>query len=187
MYEVLGVTGYKPHELGIFNRKHPHLPFLKKAIEKKLMSLKEEIDFKWLLTSGQPGIEQWAAEAVLQLKAVYPDLNLATLAPFHSQEERWKEDWKASYENIWANSDYADYITKRPYDNPAQLKMKNQFIVEKSSAFLVLYDEATPGSPDYYLSYAKKKQQASDYPVYYLTPEEIEDTIREEQDEWSQE
>jgi uncharacterized phage-like protein YoqJ len=185
MYEVLAVTGYKPHELGIFNQKHPHLPYLKKAIQKKLRALKEDTDFVWLLTSGQPGVEQWAAEALIGLKDEYPDLKLATLAPFYNQDERWKEDWKTAYESIWEQSDYKDYISKRPYDNPAQLKMKNQFIVEKSSAFLVLYDEATPGSPDFYLTYANKKHEAADYPIFYLTPEEIEDSVREEQDGWS--
>ncbi|MBM7094365.1 DUF1273 family protein [Bacillus sp. H-16] len=185
MYEALAVTGYKPNELGIFDEKHPHLPFLKDAIKEKLRALKEEIDFKWLITSGQPGVEQWAAEALLALKNDYPDLQLATLAPFYEQEERWKEVWKATYEMIWSNSDFTDYITKRPYENPAQLRMKNQFIIEKSHAFLVLYDEFTPGSPDYYLTYAKKKHEASDYPVFYLTPEDIEESIRARQEDWN--
>lgn len=184
MYSVLAVTGYKPHELGIFNEKHDHLPFLKRAIKKKLKQLKEEYDIEWIITSGQPGVELWAAEAALELKQeLYNDMKVATLAPFFEQEERWNGPVKDLYLNIWQRSDYKDYITKRKYDNPAQLRMKNQFIIDKSDAILVLYDEYTQGSPEYYLTYAKKKECATGYPVIYLTPDEIEDTIREEADD----
>ncbi|MFA9559642.1 SLOG family protein [Evansella sp. AB-rgal1] len=179
MYEVLAVTGYKPHELGIFNEKHNHLPFLKFAIKKKLKTLIEEFDIKWVITSGQPGVELWAAEAVLQLKVEYPTIQLATLSPFYEQEEKWGDPIKDLYLKIWNNSDYKDYITKRKYDDPSQLRLKNQFIIEKSNAFLVLFDEYTEGSPTYYLTYARKKAEVSNYPIFYLTPEEIDDVIRE--------
>ncbi|SES32447.1 DUF1273 domain-containing protein [Salipaludibacillus aurantiacus] len=185
MYDVLAVTGYKPHEIGIFNEKHDQLPYLKKALAKKITSLKEEYDIKWVITSGQPGVELWAAEAVIDMKDMYPDLRLATLAPFHEQEERFPEAVKALYETVWQKSDYRDYITKRPYDSPAQLRLKNEFIVQKSHASLVLYDEATEGTPKFFLSSALKKQQQEDYPIIYLTPDDIEEMIREELDDRS--
>ncbi|MDG5788481.1 SLOG family protein [Evansella sp. AB-P1] len=179
MYKVLAVSGYKPHELGIFNEKHDHLPYLKYAIKKKLQQLIESYDIQWIITSGQPGVELWAAEATIQLKNEYNHLKLSTLAPFYEQEERWSDPVKELYRSIWEKSDYKDYITKRKYDNPMQLRQKNQFIIEKSDAFLVLFDEYTEGSPTYYLTYAKKKGDAMDYPIIYLTPDEIEEVIRE--------
>ncbi|PYZ95219.1 hypothetical protein CR194_06810 [Salipaludibacillus keqinensis] len=180
MYEVLAITGYKPHEIGIFNEKHEQLPYLKKAISKKIQQLKEEFDIKWIITSGQPGVELWAAEAAINLKEHYPDLKVATLAPFHEQEERFSEPVKKLYLNVWNSSDYRDFITKRPYDNPAQLRMKNQFIVGKSHAALVLFDEETDGTPKFFLSYALKKHENQDYPIIYLTPDDIEEMIRED-------
>lgn len=183
MYSVLAVTGYKPHELGIFNEKHDHLPFLKYALKKKLVQLIEAYDIRWIITSGQPGVELWAAEAAIQLKNDYPQLQVATLAPFYNQEERWSDPIKNLYQQIWRHSDYTDYITKRNYENPMQLKQKNQFIIDKSDVFLVLFDEYTEGSPAYYLSYARKKRKVMDYPIIYLTPDEIEEVIRDRQQE----
>jgi uncharacterized phage-like protein YoqJ len=36
------ITGYKPHELGIFNSKHPGIDYIKKAIKKRLIAFMEE-------------------------------------------------------------------------------------------------------------------------------------------------
>ena len=33
------VSGYRPHELGIFNDKHPGVPIIKKALENQLRTL----------------------------------------------------------------------------------------------------------------------------------------------------
>ncbi|SDZ58570.1 Uncharacterized SPBc2 prophage-derived protein YoqJ [Evansella caseinilytica] len=187
MYNVIAVTGYKPHELGIFHEKHEQLPYLKYAIKKKLQHLIENADVRWVITSGQPGVELWAAEAALQLKSIYPGLKVATLAPFYNQEEFWSDPIKELYLYIWENSDYTDYITKRKYENPSQLRLKNQFIIDKTDALLVLFDEYTEGSPKYYLNYAKMKQEAANYEIVYLTPDEISDVIRElqEDDSWN--
>lgn len=183
LYPVLAVSGYKPHELGIFNEKSEHLPFLKYAIKKKLQQTIEAYAVEWIITSGQPGVELWAAEATLELKQDYPHLKLATLAPFYKQDDRWSDPVKELYMQIWSNSDYVDYITKREYEHSSQLRQKNQFIIDKSSAFLVLFDEYTEGSPTYYLTYARKKAEAVDYPIIYLTPDEIEEVIRDLQEE----
>lgn len=185
MYQVLAVSGYKPHELGIFQEKHEHLPYLKIAIKKKLIQLIEAYGVEWIITSGQAGVELWAAEAAIQLKDTYPQIKIATIAPFYNQEERWNDAVKELYHYVCTSSDYHDYITKRPYDSPQQLRLKNQFMIEKSDAFLVLYDEYTEGSPTYYLKEAKKKAAVQEYPIFYLTPDDMEDVARELVDEYN--
>ncbi|MBU9714849.1 SLOG family protein [Evansella tamaricis] len=182
MYPVLAISGYKPHELGIYNEKHVQLDHLKYAIKKKLQELVEEFGIQWILTSGQPGVELWAAEAAIGLKEMYP-IKVATLAPFYEQQERWSDPVKELYTYIWEQSDYNDYISKRKYEHSSQLRQKNQFIIDKSDAFLVLYDEHLEGSPSFYLNYAKKREAVSDFPIFYLTPDDIEDVIRESQEE----
>ncbi|MCR6106855.1 DUF1273 domain-containing protein [Salipaludibacillus agaradhaerens] len=187
MYDVLAVSGYKPHEIGVFNEKHDQLPYLKKALTKKIGQLIEEYDVKWIMTSGQSGVELWSAESCIHLKKMYPHIQIATIAPFHNQEERYAEATKSLYETVWNESDYCDFITKRPYDSPAQLRLKNQFIVDKSDAALILYDEGTEGTPKYFQEEAVKKQAHTDYPVFYLTPDDIEEMVRDEMnnDTWN--
>ncbi|MCA0990656.1 SLOG family protein [Guptibacillus hwajinpoensis] len=175
MANVLLVTGYKAHELGIFNDDHPGLPIIKAALQGRMAQLIEEKDVEWILISGQTGVELWAGEVALDLRELYPDLKLAVLTPFLEQESKWKEQTQDFYNMILAEADFVESITSRPYENPGQLKAKNEFLVRKSHAMLVLYDEETPGSPDYYLKEAKNRQRTDEgYEVFTITPIDLE-------------
>ncbi|OLS38049.1 hypothetical protein BTR22_05970 [Alkalihalophilus pseudofirmus] len=178
--KVLAVSGYKGHELGIFDQKHQGITYIKKALEQKLRSYIDE-GLEWVLISGQLGVELWAAEVVLALKSEFSDLKLSVLTPFYNQEERWSEETQNYYKNIVNQADFVDSITKRPYDNPAQLRLKNEFIIEKSDALLLLVDEEKPGSPMYYLEPAKQKALTTHYPIHYITPMDLDFLIQDEQ------
>ena len=87
------ITGYKATELGIFSQKHPGIEIIKKAIKKRIIALIDE-GLEWIIVSGQWGVEIWAAEAVLELKKEYKNLQLAVITPFLEQEEKWNEEKK---------------------------------------------------------------------------------------------
>ena len=180
---VLLVTGYKAHELGIFNDDHPGLPIIKAALKGRMVQLIEEKEVEWILISGQTGVELWAGEVALDLRELYPNLKLAILTPFLDQESKWKEPTQDFYNMILAEADFVESITNRPYENPGQLKAKNEFLVRKSHAMLVLYDEETSGSPDYYLKEAKNRQRTdAAYEIFTITPIDLdllEQDIRE--------
>ncbi|KHF39847.1 DUF1273 domain-containing protein [Halalkalibacter okhensis] len=178
--KTIAISGYKGHELGIFDQKHKGIYYIKKAIEQRLRSLVEE-GVEWVIISGQLGVELWAAEVVIALKVDYPQVQLAVLTPFLQQEENWQEATKSYYQEIINQADFVDSITKRPYDNPAQLRQKNEFIISKVDGLLLLYDEDKPGSPTYYLEVAKKKQEKESFPVLFITPTDLELLVQEEQ------
>ncbi|NEU31286.1 DUF1273 domain-containing protein [bacterium LRH843] len=178
--KTLAVSGYKAHELGIFDQKHKGIYFIKKALEQRLRILAED-GLEWVIISGQLGVELWAAEVVFGLKVDFSGLNLAVLTPFLQQEERWQEQTRMYYEDILSRADFVDSITKRPYDSPAQLRLKNEFILSKADGLLLLYDEEKSGSPTYYLEIAKKKQETEDFPVLYITPFDLDLLVQEEQ------
>jgi uncharacterized phage-like protein YoqJ len=185
MGKVVTVTGYKSHELGIFNDKHPGLPYIKKALKRNLTRLIEEFDLEWVLISGQLGVELWAAEMVFEMQEEYPHLKLAVLTPFLGQEERWSEERREYYEMITLQADFYESISKKPYESPNQLKVKNQFLVEKSNGLLILYDEEQPGSPKYYLEEANKKQKKdASFEIFTITPFDIDEMIQDEQNSW---
>ncbi|WP_188696573.1 DUF1273 domain-containing protein [Pullulanibacillus camelliae] len=173
MTRVLAITGYKPHELGIFSQNHPGIDVIKYTLKIRLLDFIDE-GTEWFLISGQPGVELWAAEVLLELKEVYPSIQLGVLTPFLEQESRWPDQVKEYYYQIINAADFVDSITKRPYDNPAQLRLKNDFIIHKSDGLLVLYDEETPGSPRFYLQAAERKQTSGDFSIYYLNRYDIE-------------
>ncbi|WP_017727904.1 DUF1273 domain-containing protein [Halalkalibacterium ligniniphilum] len=179
--KTLAVTGYKSHELGIFDQNHEGIHYIKKAFEKRLIPLIEE-ETEWFVISGQIGVELWVAEVVLQLKEIYPDIKLAVLTPFLKQEENWQEQTKEYYQHILSQADFVESITKRPYESRAQLRLKNEFIISKTDGLLLLYDEEKPGAPSYYLDVAKKRQEHDEYPILYITPNDLYTMIQEERE-----
>lgn len=183
MVKVIAVTGYKSHELGIFDEKHVGIKYIKKVLKKRLISFIED-GLEWVLISGQLGVELWCGEVVIELKHQYPQLRLAVLTPYYNQEKNWNELRKEQYNNVLQKADFVDSITKREYENPSQLKLKNQFIIEKSDGLLVLYDDDKDGSPSYYLTYAKARNENGNYEIFYIFPDEIELAYQDEMMQW---
>lgn len=180
---MLAVTGYKSHELGIFDEKHIGIRYIKKVLKKRLISFIEE-GLEWVIISGQLGVELWCGEVVIGLKRTYPQLKLAILTPFYHQESNWADLKKEQYNQVLQQADFVDSITKRDYESPNQLRIKNQFIIEKSDALLIIYDEDKPGSPSYYLTYAKQREATYNYSIFYIFPEEIDMAYQDEMLEW---
>ncbi|WP_027409163.1 DUF1273 domain-containing protein [Anoxybacteroides tepidamans] len=177
MLKILAVTGYKPYELNIFANNHPAVSYIKKAIQKHLIELLDE-GLEWVVISGQLGVELWTAEVVYELQETYPHLQLAVLAPFENQEERWREDNREYYEFIISQADFFDCITKRPYESPAQFRLKNEFIIAKSEGLLIVYDEEKEGTPKFMLQTARKKEG---YPIFVISFADLQAIIEEEQ------
>ncbi|MTT32931.1 DUF1273 family protein [Terrilactibacillus sp. BCM23-1] len=187
--QVFLITGYKPHELGIFSEKHEGIRVIKHCIRSQILQLVEE-GVQWFIISGQLGVEIWAAEEILTLKEEGYEMKLAVLPPFYEQEERWSETMKETYQRILSEADFTDFISKRPYQSPLQLKQKNDFLVDKSDGILLLYDTEQPGTPKYYLQAANIKNKRGHYPIRFITRYDIESAAEElrEQDPnyWTQ-
>ncbi|WP_047979781.1 SLOG family protein [Ornithinibacillus contaminans] len=173
--KVLTVTGYKPTEIGIFKENDPKIAIIKAAIEKRLIGFIEE-GLEWILISGQKGVELWAAEVALELKEEY-DIQIGIIPPFEKQEERWSEDLKLKYEELTMVADFYQPLYNGEYKGPYQFRAKNKWLVEKSDACLLLLDDEYPGSIRFF--YEEAKQATKDYPVYLITPADLDDIVEE--------
>lgn len=180
----LVITGYKQHELGIFDDKHPGIRFIKKAMEKRLLALLDE-GLEWVILSGQLGIETWAAELVIDLKKSYPNLKYAIITPFLEQEKNWNESKQESYRTIIANADYHTSLTSKPYEAPWQFIEKNKFFMRNSDGILIVYDEENAGSPKFIKEAADRYAEKSDYRVIVINADDLQVIAEEEQlSEW---
>ncbi|WP_102027236.1 SLOG family protein [Salirhabdus sp. Marseille-P4669] len=173
----LYVTGYKPHELNIFNSNDKRILFIKESIKRRITQLVEEYDVMWVIISGQAGVELWAAEVVLSLKAEY-GLKLAVVPPFQNQEVRWKEEQQSLYHSIIEQADFFQPLMNKAYEGPMQFKRKDQWVIDKTDGCLVVFDEENGGSPTFFLREVEKKNK-KDYQVFYITAFDLEDTVRE--------
>ncbi|GAE30527.1 DUF1273 domain-containing protein [Halalkalibacter hemicellulosilyticus] len=178
--KVVAISGYKAHELGIFDSNHVAITYIKKAIENRLRPLCEQ-GLEWVIISGQLGVELWSAEVVFSLKQEYKDLRLAVLTPYLEQESRWKEETQQYYQSILDRADFNDSISKRPYDNPIQLKQKNEFILSKADGIILFYDEENPGSPRFMFELAKEMTDHGDVELIQITAMDMNELIQEEQ------
>lgn len=179
MINVVTVSGYKPFELGIFKQNDIGVTYIKKALKKELLLLLHE-GLEWVLISGQLGAELWTAEVVFELQEEFSNLKLAVLTPFLDQEKMWNEQNKEVYETVLAKADYINSITKRPYESPAQFRIKNQFLVEKSNALLLLYDHEKEGSPKYLLKTAEQYQEKHSYEIRLISFYDLQLIVEEE-------
>lgn len=157
----LFITGYRPHELGIFNDKHPGVTIIKAALESQLRIFLED-GLEWVIISGQQGVETWAVQVVLELKADYPQLKYSIITPFLEQEKNWNEHKQAAYMHIVSQADFVTSVTKRPYEAPWQFIEKDKFIIANTDATLLVYDEENEGSPKYVHRLVQKYQEQHD-------------------------
>lgn len=173
MIKRLVITGYKAHELGIFNNKHKGIPIIKKALKNRLLPLIES-GLEWVIISGQPGVETWAAETVIELQESYPDLKYAVITPFLEQEKNWNETKKDAYQFIVSNADFTTALTKRPYEAPWQFIERDKFLLRNSDALLIVYDEENEGSPKFMKKMAMKFADTTNYEVLTITADDLQ-------------
>ncbi|MED1943916.1 MULTISPECIES: DUF1273 domain-containing protein [Brevibacillus] len=182
MLKRLFVSGYKAHELGIFNEKNPGLAIIKKALKRELVRFLEE-ELEWVIISGQLGVEMWAAETVLELKKEYPHLKLAVITPFLNQEEKWKEETQDYYRNIVMQADYINSVYQTPYQGVWQLGEKDKFLLSNSDGILLVYDEENEGSPKFLSKLAEKKADIGDYQLFRINAYDLQNIAEEQQQE----
>lgn len=180
MIKRLVITGYKPHELRIFHENHPGIYFIKKAIRQELENLLQD-GLEWVITSGQPGVEMWALEVVLNLQEEYSQLKYAVLPPFLDQEKRWKEHIQEKYHELLLHADFHQTISNRPYEGPWQYRAKDKFLLRNSDALLLIYDEDQEGSPKFIKELAVPHAEKNDYPIITITSYDLQLLVEEEQ------
>ncbi|GAB7056157.1 MULTISPECIES: DUF1273 domain-containing protein [Paenibacillus] len=179
--KTLLVTGYRAHELGIFDQKHKGIVFIKKAIEARIVPLVEE-GLEWVLTPGQYGVDLWACEVIIGLKKRYPHLKLSIVSAYLHPEEKWKEDKQNYYRDILKDVDYYGAVSKQPYHGVWQLKARDDLLLRKSDGILLFYDEdAGEASPKYFKQKALRKQEEEGYRYLSITAEDVQSIADEEQ------
>ncbi|TFE23335.1 DUF1273 domain-containing protein [Cohnella luojiensis] len=175
------VTGYRAHELSIFDQKHKGIIYIKKAITAKLVPLVEE-GLEWIITPGQYGVDLWACEAVIELKLQYPHLKLSIMTAFVNQDEKWKEDKKQYYQEILKGVDFHGSVSKQPYSGVWQFTARDDLLFRKTEGILLVYDEdAGEGSPKFMKEKALKKNLTDGYRYINISAEDIQSIANEEE------
>jgi len=179
------VTGYRAHEIGIFDQKHKGIAYIKKAIESRLVPLVEE-GLEWVITPGQYGVDLWACEVVIALKRRYPHLKLSIMAAYLNPEEKWKEERQQYFHDILKGVNYYGTVSNQPYNGVWQLKARDDLLLRKTDGILLFYDEDSgEASPKYMKMKAIKRRDEDGYQVIGITAEDVQSIADEERREES--
>ncbi len=137
---------------------HRIIPY--NIIENLKSSLSEAIEdlvsegYTNFLTGGALGFDTLAAEAVLTLKEIYPEIRLKLILPCLSQAEKWNYRDKMKYEEIRKNADEIMYTSMAYYKGC--MHTRNRYLVDNSSV-CICYLTENKGGTAFTVNYAKEK------------------------------
>lgn len=177
------VTGYRAHELQIYNEEHQAIPYIKKMLKQHLIAMLQE-GLEWVVTCGQYGTDLWACEVAYELQDEYPQLQVAIIAAFHDYAADWKEERQQYLAEMIEQADYYTSTSNRSYEGPWQFKARDQLLLRRTDGLLLFYDEESAvASPRYTLQLAKQKQQTTDYPIRIITFDAVQSLV--EENDWN--
>lgn len=102
------------------------------------------------------GVDIWAAEAILQLKILHPDIFLECALPCETQANKWNSADRERYFNILAASDKVTYISYQ-YTKDCIFK-HNKYIVDNCDTLIAAFD-GQKGGIAYTVNYASENNK----------------------------
>ena len=91
---------------------------------------------------GSLGVDMWAGEAVLGLKALpeYPGIELVCVIPFSGHDERWDGPSKRRFAKLVAGCDQK--VTAGISDQKGAYKLRSEYIVNHAEFIIAVHDGA---------------------------------------------
>lgn len=177
MLKRLWVTGYRAYELNVHGQKDPHIPVIKDSLRNVLLELLDD-GLEWIITGGQQGVEQWAAELGMELKADYPDLRVAIMTPYQNFGERWQENSQEQLARLREQVDFTASTSNQPYQSGYQLSAYGQFMTTHTDGALFVYDPDYPGKTEFDYKRVQNLPPERQYDVRTISMDDLEETAR---------
>ena len=99
-------TGHRPQNLPFgFNEEDERCIDLKKSLREQFINLIENEGVSHFISGMAIGVDMYAAEIVLGLKASYPGITLESAIPCESQAAKWSEALRDRYFDIASKCD----------------------------------------------------------------------------------
>lgn len=176
----LWITGYRSYELNAFKDDDPKAEVIKAVLSENLkQQLDNTDDVFWLITGPQLGVERWATQAALKLKKDYAQLKIAVMMPFADFGSQWSEANQTTLQTLRQSVDFSDNVSDKPYQNPAQLRAYQGFMLTHTDELLLVYDPDHEGKPKWDYLAATKYADRADYPIQLVTMDDLQEAAEE--------
>ncbi len=130
-------TGHRPEKLGLPEKQ------VKAALEKEIRVAIQE-DYSVFVSGMARGVDLWAAELVLDLRARGEAVRLICAIPFPGFELRWGYGWQEKYQSVLKKADLARFICDRYSKHCFQ--ERNRWMVDHSSRVIAVYNGMEGGT-----------------------------------------
>ena len=114
------------------------------------------------------GVDQWAAEIVLDFKKNHPDIKLTAVLPCETQADSWSEEQRERYFNTLPLCD--DVVTLHKHYTRSCMFERNRYLVDHAEFLLAVFDGGEKGGTAYTIKYGKQKGRK----VIVIHPDSLE-------------
>lgn len=165
-YRRCAFTGYRPQKMPFgYDENDPRCVSFKARLRETIESLIAE-GYAHFLSGGALGMDQFAAEIVVELKEKYPWIVLEMVSPFDGQAAKWPIGSRLRLAELY---DAADIVTSISHEyTKGCIFQRNRYLVENSDLLLAAYD-GKPGGTAMTCDYAEEMG----VPVRRIMPGEV--------------
>lgn len=140
-------TGHRPHKLA-----QPESVVIA-ALETKIREAIEN-GFVTFISGMAWGVDIWAAEIVLRMKAAGYPLHLIAAVPYEGFERSWSTSWQRRYHAVLSAADLVKYICE--HFNRSCFQIRNEWMVDRSALLIAAYTGEKGGTKNT-VDYAARK------------------------------
>lgn len=113
-----------------------------------------EQGYRYFGCGGALGFDTLAAQTVLRLQEIYPEIRLILVLPCRDQTRGWKQADVAEYDRIMKAADKVTYTSEQYYSGC--MHKRNRHLVDNSSLCICYLTEQSGGTA-YTVNYARSQ------------------------------
>lgn len=164
-------TGHRPKQLPWGNNRND-------ARHKKMIKILENL-IDDLIKEGYTdfysgmalGFDTFAAELIIKKAKKNPNIHLHAVIPCPNQADLWNESDKKIYNKLLKKCSTKTLIS--PIYTKSCMLLRNQYMVDNSSAVICLWNGTFSGGTAYTVRYAKKMNRT----LYVINPHDLQVTV----------
>ncbi|UEB79357.1 DUF1273 domain-containing protein [Clostridium sp. M62/1] len=138
-------TGHRPQNLPFgFNEEDECCINLKKTLREQIINLIENEGVTHFISGMAIGVDMYAAEIVLDLKARYPNITLESAIPCETQAVKWSMAQRERYYDIAARCDKETMLQSRY--SPDCMDKRNRYMADHADVLIAVWDGSPSGT-----------------------------------------
>jgi uncharacterized phage-like protein YoqJ len=139
----------------------PNENIIRKSLE-MLLQAYISAGYSRFITGMATGLDQLAAEVVINLREVVPHIQLIAAIPFVGQERVWPDWLKTRYQLILSQSNEQHIVCEGEYA-PWKMQVRNKWMVDNAYCGIAYWNGATKGGTWNCLQYARTQKKHVNY------------------------